>query len=95
MFTYDDGHVLKIKRMGGGFPIPNIMAGKSYHLIDGEEKLVDSYIEYDGGYQTTGGRSFAMRKNEVMEFVYYKWLSNEVDGAIRYGCWVQTSRTTY
>lgn len=96
MSIYDDGHILKIKRMGGGYPIPHIKAGKSWHhMSSGNDELVDSYIAYDGGYYTAGGRSFTMSTHQVMEFVYHRDLTNEVDNASRYGCWVQMSRTSY
>ncbi|WP_315084949.1 hypothetical protein [Bacteroides heparinolyticus] len=78
MEKYDDGHVIEIKRMGGG----NVTINTGYgYQIGGAQRR--TYMHVDGGSHVTsltiGGNGDAMR------FVY----ARDINNGSQYGCWAQ------
>lgn len=92
--VYDDGLVIKIKRVGDGKVY--LRAGSSKHLTSkGGQENYASYMNYDGGYYQYGSTPHQLRINEVLEYTYFRDLHIDKDGTTYKGCWMQTAKTSY
>ncbi len=88
METYDDGHVIKLKRLSSGSV--KLKAGYSYHMINDIKSLKNSFIFYDDGAIVGGYDPLTIKsKSDAMELVYHRDVDVIHDGVRYYGCWVQ------
>lgn len=88
MQIYDDGHVVRIKRLGRGGV--NVNIGQCYNYVDSVLKLTYPVIVKDqGDIMTHSGTLVIDSVCDSMELVWCRDLSYTVNGAKYYGAWVQ------
>lgn len=88
MQIYDDGHVIRIKRLGSGGV--NINIGQCYNYVDSVLKLTYPVIVRDQGDIITHTETLSVdHVCDSMELVWCRDLSYTVDGVKYYGAWVQ------
>lgn len=91
MDTYDDGHVVRIKRLGSG--IVRLYA-QSCYTFDGSNYLTKfkspPVIIYDQANYIIGGDHLDIASaGDAMEFVWVRDISITINGTKYYGAWVQ------
>lgn len=89
MELYDDGHVIKIKRLSSA--AVNLRAGSSYHMVNGVRVLSNSYISFNAGDAVGGSDNLRIdSKGDAMELVYHRDIELTSNNVVKYrGCWVQ------
>lgn len=89
MELYDDGHVIKIKRVGSG--AVKLKAGSGYHMVSGVKTLGNSCIFYDNGSVVGGDDTLTISSvSDAMELVYHRDIVRTESDVVKYrGFWVQ------
>ncbi|MDR0939903.1 MAG: hypothetical protein LBN29_11260 [Mediterranea sp.] len=83
MDLYDDGHVIKIKRLRPE-AVVYVKPGAAYVTVNGVRTRKQSYIAYDDGKHTADPLPL-LSVGDAMELVFHR----DVNNGTQYGCWVQ------
>lgn len=88
MELYDDGHVIRIKKLGGGKV--NIRMSSCYTWSGTSYRYTTPVLVYNRGATITGSNTLAIENTgESCEFVWCRDVNYTIDNTSYYGAWVQ------
>ena len=86
----DDGHVIRIKRLGSGQVNIRMSNCYTYHVDTTDGSLLAPVMIYNRGAVLRGTDTLAIEsKGESMELVWCRDIGTDTEGAVCYGAWVQ------
>ena len=86
MYTYDDGHVIRIKKLGSGKLNIKMSGGYTWQSL--KSTYSSQVLVYNSGSTTIGSITIE-NTGESCEFVWCRDISYTIDNTKYYGAWIQ------